>query len=151
MPELPAVGRVENPDELDLDPIVVPVVGYTLDRQEVVEKFTFRPTMPAGEWFDIVNDADNLGVITDHKLARYLLAALVDDKERERWSTFLHRNDIIFPVSRLGDLYSTLTEYYAARPTMRPAASRGTRPTTRRTSGAARRSPASRSNTSRSR
>ena len=45
--ELPIIGQVENPEDLDLDPVVVPLAAYTLDRKEVIERFPFKPTMPA--------------------------------------------------------------------------------------------------------
>ena len=50
--ELEPIGRFADPDELDVDPITVPIVGYTVEgRKEIITRIKFVPAVPLGATF----------------------------------------------------------------------------------------------------
>jgi hypothetical protein len=151
--ELAAIGRVANPDELDLSPIVVPVVGYTQDKKEVVFKVQFRKEAIQGMTFDIAASAtidpetQKPTVPNDLALA-FLQAHIVNDKE---WQKFLRRPDVYIHTDTIVALYETIMGEYAGHPTDKRSASHNGRTTPKATTRAAARSTASTSGRSRSR
>lgn len=142
MTKLPAVGRVEDPQELDLDPIEIPVVGYTLRREEAEETFSFRPVQPAGATIDILLSLTESGSVPVPKIMGFLQECLVTS-DRDRWNDFLNDPDIMVEQSTLAQLYQALMEVYANRPTLRSSASGGGGRPVKRTSTAARAARAS--------
>ncbi len=146
--ELDPVGRVENPAELDLEPIVIPVVGYTREGKEVVEKAQFRPVAPAGQTVAVLRVMSPSGGVPVGQMMGFLDACVLEDS-RESWKTFLDRPDVEIEQSTLVRVYGALMEAYAARPTMPPASSAGGGERTKQTSQGASRAKASRSKKSR--
>lgn len=140
--DLPAIGRVEDPTTLDLDVINVPVVGYTMDREEVEEVFRFRPMQPAGASLDILKATSGDGSVPIAPVMRYLDSCLMED-DLASWHEFLHRPDVMIEQTVLVKIYQAISEVYAARPTPRWSGSGGGGPKTPRTSPGARRSRAS--------
>ena len=147
--ELPAVGRVENPDELDIEPIVIPIVGYTRNRKEVVEKIRFRSHMPAGATFDVMRHMNADGGVQAREVLRYLDATVLEE-DSEKLQEFIHRPDVEIRLRTMIEVHEALMEAYAARPTTQLPGSTGTGSSTKRTSRAASRAKASRSKQSRS-
>lgn len=150
MPDLEPVGRVENPDELDLEPVRVPLVGYTLEGKEVSETFQFRPQVATGASLDVIRQTDAQGNTQLDAIFKYLDRSLLDDSERDAYNTFLNRDDVMIKAGALLDLYRALSSYYAARPTKLSSGSASTGSAAKRTSRAAARSRASTSRAKRS-
>lgn len=141
--ELEPIGRIDDVDDLDLDPIVVPIVGYTMDREEVIEKFKFKPMAPAGATLGILRSTQSNGTIPIGPVMLWLDKCLLDEAELERWTEHLNNDQVMIESTVLVDTYRALTEAYTARPTRPPSGSPSGGPRTRRTSPAARRSRAS--------
>jgi hypothetical protein len=134
-PELAVVGKVDDPDELDLDPVVVPVCAYKIEtREEVIEKFPFRPVMPPGT----VAYLERIGGQTAGvNVAVAVLNDCVIADARERWDEFLGRDDLAIEATTLADLFKALVEHYGERPTKRSTGSSRTGTRSGRTSRAA--------------
>lgn len=124
MTKLPAVGRVDNIDDVDLDPIEVPVVGYTIEKEEIEEVFRFRPVQPAGATLDILLYVSVDGSTPVAKVMHFLEECVLAE-DRERWRDFLNDPAIMIEQSVLAQLYRALMEVYAARPTMPSSALSG--------------------------
>jgi hypothetical protein len=146
--ELEPIGRVDNPADLDLEPITIPVIGYTRDGKEVVEKAHFRPVAPAGQTIAVLRVMAPNGGVPVTQMMGFLDACVLED-DRDAWSAFLERPDVEIEQTTLVRVYSALMEAYAARPTMPPASSTGGGEKTKQTSQAASRARASRSKKSR--
>lgn len=138
MPELSVVGRVSDPDALDLEPVVVPVCAYKQGKdgpEEVVERFPFRPAMPPG----VVALLERLGGQTiGVNQALIVLNSLVVDDASERWTEFLENPELSIDAEVLAELTKTLVEHYGGRPTRRSSGSSRTGGRSGRTSKAAR-------------
>lgn len=115
---LPAIGRVEDVSELNVDPIEVPLVAYTSDREEVEEVFRFRPAQPAGATLDVLMATGADGKLPTQMIFRFLDECLVEE-DRVKWRVFLDRPDLIIEQSVLAQVYRGIMEVYAARPTPR--------------------------------
>lgn len=155
MPTLDPIGRVEHPEELDLDPLVVPIVGYTRDKQEIVEEFRFRSVQPTGAALNILRqsrlDADG-DLVTPMPQLMAFLDSCVLPEDRETWQGWLDKtnNEIYVEQDTLMAVYRALSEFYSARPTMRRSSSDGGPSSISPTSMAASREKASTSRRSRS-
>jgi hypothetical protein len=146
--KLDAIGRVDKPEEIDVEPITIPVIGYTRAHKEVCEEFNFRPTRPWGNLFAMFEADDERGFAGG--TVRWLHNCLLDDAERERWKTFLLRDDVEIEQATIEGVFSSLSETYSARPILPRSASTGGGAQTKRTSQAASRSRASASKNSHS-
>jgi hypothetical protein len=142
------VGRVDTPEEISAKPVSLDLIGYTPEGEETRETFLFQPFTPAGAAWDVMLASDERGMVPDGPIARYITKAFLNDEQRERFEEFLN-SGVGLQANFHGQLYQALISEYAQRPTQRPSGSSGTRPSTRRTSGAGRRAPASRSTRSR--
>jgi len=134
MPELAIVGRVENPETIEVDPIILPVCAYTLDREEVIERFPFRPIMPLGV------AALMERVAGQHIAVNTVLACLHDclvADAVERWEAFLGRDDLLIDAETISKGWASLLEAYGRRPTLRSPKSSRTGRRSGRTSKAA--------------
>lgn len=143
------IGRLENPEEQDLEPLAVTLVGYTLEHKEVAETFRFRPLIPAGAQLEIIRHTDTNGNVPLKQIVDFLEECVLPD-DLDGFVAFLHRRDIEIEQGTVIALYRQLTEFYADRPTRRLSASASTGRPARRTSRAAARSAASRSKNNRS-
>jgi hypothetical protein len=149
--KLDPVGFVEHPEDIDLEPITLPICGLHAEtRENVCEEFDFRPVTSWGNTLAMIeaveSGADNLA----YNFVKLLRNALVSDGEYERFKAFLSRSDVLIEGSTLGAAFSALREAWGARPTTRPSSSDGTGGSTKRTSQAASRARASKSKRSRS-
>ncbi len=144
--QLDPIGRVESPDGFDLDPIVIPIVGYTLDRTEVVEEIRFRPIQPAWASLQVIETTNAAGNI-DLKQVMHFLSKCVLAEDVEKWREFLDRDDVMFEQTIFVELYKALSAAYAHRPTMLSSVSEAGGSRTRRTSRGGARSRASAAST----
>lgn len=138
---LDPIGRAPDPDELDLDPIIVPLVAYREDKTEVVEEFPFRPVMPPGAQAALIRNAGPNGELPAN-IVQAVLDRCLDPDARERWHEFLDREDLIILQETLGDVLNALYEAYTRRPTRQRSGSGGAGPRAGQTSKARRRSAA---------
>lgn len=148
--QLQPVGRVENPQELDLDPIVVPVVGYDQDHKEHVEEFKFRPIQPTGASIEVLRQQDEQGNVPVKTVLLFLDKCLMPE-EKERWDSFLDDPHVFVAQDTIVALYEVIMQVYSDRPTVRQSASPSGAANSRRTSGGAARGKASAGKRSRSR
>lgn len=132
--EFNAVGRVENPETLDLEDAIMPIVGYTTDHTEVIVKIHFRAIAPLGVALAMLRAVDANGNISAPSMLDYL-DGCVAPASREEWEAMLNGTEVYFVTETLSAAYTALGEYYADRPSpQRPGSRSGgakTRPTTR--------------------
>lgn len=147
MSEPLVIGRVDNPEELDLEPLALTLVGYTLEAQEVAETFRFRPTIPTGAALNVIRHTGQDGNVPLGPVLDYVDKCLLEP-DQEPFRAFLDRDDVMIQGNALVDLYRALVEFYSARPTQPPSASASTGSRAKRTSRAGARSAASRSTVS---
>jgi hypothetical protein len=152
MPRLDPIGRIDNPNERDFDPLVIPIVAYTLDREEVIREFRFRPSLSFGYAISVfrgnIEDAEKPAQM--RAMLKFLDACLMPDDLEEFWA-FLGDPHLVIEQQTLSSLYTTLAEQYAARPTLPSSASRNGSSTSSRTQLAGARARASGSPKRRSR
>ena len=145
-----AVGRVEHPEDIDLEPIEVPVIGYTVDHEEVEEIFSFRGVQPTGASIEVLRNINDDGNVPVKLILDFVDACLLGS-DQEKWKEFVNDPDVYIEQDTLIELYKTIMEVYAARPTMPPSDSRSGRGNSKQTSQAAARKKASTGKKSRSR
>jgi hypothetical protein len=149
MPRLEPVGVIPEA-ERRFEPLVVPIVGYTTDGQEVTTDITFRPLMPVGDTIDLILQQDDEGLIPTRAALEFVTLA-VDPSDAERYSELVHSPDVLIEQDTIVALYRALMDYYTAdRPTRQRSALSPSSPKPRRTSRAAARNGASTSTRSRS-
>ena len=148
---LEPIGRVEHPEQADVEPITIPICGIDPAKHEnVCEEFSFQPTLPWGNTFALIEQIEGGGGRLAGNTIKWLRTCLVSDEERDRFQLFLERGDVLIEQSTIEGVYEALAETYAARPTLPRTGSNGTGGSTKRTSQAASRAAASRSRKSRS-
>ncbi|MGP0048501.1 MAG: hypothetical protein ACLPZR_06565 [Solirubrobacteraceae bacterium] len=141
--ETEIVGRVADPETRKLEPITVPIAAYTIDGEEVVERFEFRPVMPAGAMLRAFQAISPNGVLSSGPIGELLERSLLNEDERARFRAFLDRDDLQIPAELLVDIYRTVTAAWSGRPTPRRSGSAPGGSQTKRTSRAGQRSRAS--------
>jgi hypothetical protein len=148
--KLAPVGRVEDLDELDLDPLEVDIVGYTADKEEVVQAVRFRPLQPTGAALEVLRMTTPDGNVPIAPVMRFLDACILEE-DRDLFREFTERPDVFIHQSALLDLFRSLSEHYGDRPTKPRLVSHNGRVTPRqRKSTGGQRSRASTSTRSRS-
>jgi hypothetical protein len=140
-------GRVDNPDDLDLAPIVVKIVGYTMGHEEVTETVRFRPMAPTWLSMDLARKHSATGQVNEADAGEFLDHCMLEE-DRPKWVAFLSRDDLMIEMTTVLKVYNAISEVYVARPTTAPPVSSGGRAKTTRTSRAGARSRASTSTTS---
>ena len=148
--ELEPVGRVDDPETLDLEPIVIPIVGYTTARKEVIEPFRFRPVIPWEQSLDVFDAQQDDGRIKSATVRKFLHSCLIAE-DREKWEEFTLREDVYVGPETWVAAFTALFEVYNARPTMPRSASTAGGGQTKQTSPAASRAKASASKKKRAR
>jgi hypothetical protein len=123
--KLAPVGRAPDPADLDLEPVVVPVIAYKEDHSEVVHEFPFRPVMPPGAMAAMVRNSGPNGELPAN-IVQAILDRCVDPDARDRWHEFLDSEELSIFQETLGDVLNALTEVYAKRPTRQRSGSLGT-------------------------
>jgi hypothetical protein len=150
--KLDPIGKVDNPSDADLEPITIPICGLHAKKHEnVCEEFDFRPTLPWGNTFALIESIENGQRNLAGNTVKWLRNCLVSDEERERFQGFLLSPDVEIEQSTIEGVYEALAETYSARPTLPRSASTGGGAKTKRTSQAVARSQASRSRKSQQR
>jgi hypothetical protein len=146
MPKLDPVGFVENPDQVDIDPITIPICGLHFEtRENVCEEFNFTPVASWGNTLAMIEAVESGEDKMAYSFVKWLRNALVGESEYERFAAFLSRPDVLIESSTLQGAITALREAWAARPTLPSSGSAGTGGSTKRTSTAASRARASRS------
>ena len=120
MPRLEAIGRVEDVESLDFDPIIIPVIGYTEDKEEVEFEAYFRPFEPTGQALNVLRVMDQDGDVPAKVAIAYLDACILAGHQ-DAWREFLDRPDVYVHQDTLVGLYKTIVEFYTARPTSQPS------------------------------
>jgi hypothetical protein len=134
--ELKPVGKVANPAELDLAPVVVPIVGHNAKGEEVTTKIRFQRRIPAGVVLDMLEagtDPDEV-FASGAEAVKFLNQAVFGDDE-QKWHDLIHSKTVFIEYATIGELFKALMEQvYTSRPTKRPSNSSSGGPRTRTTS-----------------
>lgn len=131
-------GRVTDPDEINLDPIVVKIIGHTIAHEEVEETIRFRPMPPTWAAMEMARNVDAEGRPSEKHAGEFLDAAVLAE-DRERWIAFLSRDDVMIQGGTVPAIYMAVVEEWGKRPTMSPpGSSGGPKPRSRTSRGAAR-------------
>jgi hypothetical protein len=139
----PVFGRVEKPEQLNLDPFKFTLVGYRVlddgSKEEVSFGFTASGVRPFYVQIDMVRAAaSESNVLSAEAIAKYVEVSLLNDQERERFRDTLEMPDIFFEAEMLGEVANWLGDTYSSRPTKSPTARRsGQSRGGRRSTGAA--------------
>lgn len=141
------IGRVEDPQNADIEPIIIPICGLSNQtRDNVCEEFKFRPTLPWGNTFALIEQAESGETIMAANTVKWLRNCLVGKDEQERFRQFLLRDDVEIEQATIEAVYKALADAYSGRPTLPRTSSTGTGGGTEQTSGADSRPEASTSN-----
>jgi hypothetical protein len=116
--KLQPIGRVENPDELDLDPIEVPIVAYANDRSEVITEIRFRAVQPMGASLDVLRETRGDGNVPLSEAIKFLDDCILLE-DRKKWEALIHDPELTIEQTTYSVLYRELCSVYAARPTQR--------------------------------
>ena len=133
---------------IEVEPIIVPIVGYDLKRKEVITDIRFVGTVPAGAVLDMLR-ATNANGDVDYTAALDYLDNCVYPDDREKWHELLHGTKITVSMATLLLVYTAIGEQYTKRPTKQRSGSRGGRSSTKPTTRAAASSRASRASVGR--
>lgn len=83
--ELEPIGRVDDPDDLDLEPIIIPIVGYIRlpggGREEVIERIEFRPVQPTGAGLAVLRQTRADGNVPVAPVMKFLDACVLEGEE----------------------------------------------------------------------
>lgn len=117
-------GRAPAPQDLNLDPIEVELVGYDVDRNEVSRTFRFRPMRPLWRSLEIARVTSVDGEVPTSEAIKFLDACVLGD-DQESWREFLDDPDVFIDHEAIVDLMKGIVEVYNNRPTERPSGSSG--------------------------
>ncbi len=137
MPRLEPVGRVTDPTALNLEPVVVPVVGYTADRQEVVTEIEFRPMATLGSDLEMAMLLTGTDELTAKAAIEYLESCMTD-RGREQWEAIKRSETVFVERETMGEVFRAIVQVYAARPTVKRSGSPRTGQPTRTPQAASR-------------
>ena len=137
---LEPIGVIEDLDEIDYEPITVPIVGYTNDKEQVTTDITFRAAQSLGSSLDLIRQMgiDDKGkpIIPIAAILEFLDAAILDTS-RVAWDNLIRDEEVNVEQTTLVELYKILAAQYANRPTQQQSASHNGRTTPKKTSRAA--------------
>ncbi len=121
MPSAKVFGRVENPEQINLDPFDFTLIGYRdgpAGREEVPYKFTAGGVRPFAIQLDIVRAAaEGNGVLQSDKVVQFVEQSLVDDAERAKFREAIEQPDVYFEAGVIAEISDWLSETYTGRPT----------------------------------
>jgi hypothetical protein len=150
--ELAPIGKIEGAEDLDLGPIVVPIVGYRSTpkgNEEVVTKIKFKRRPP----FKYIQDAIAKGLDTKKMLGEDqldYLTVIVEDEDKEKFLELVFSEDIYVDFITIKEVFQQVIATYTQRPTKRLSGSSSGPTRTKRTTGHAASSQESTSKPSRS-
>ena len=127
------IGKVANLDELDFEPLTVPVVGYTDNLKEVITDIRFRAVVPPGFGLDMISDVDKNGNVQVAAALRFIQACLLPD-DREKWNELIRSDTVNVTSETVSAVYHAIGEFYAKRPFTKQPGSRNGRGSTDTTS-----------------
>jgi hypothetical protein len=117
--ELEPIGRVDNPDDIDLNSITVPIVGYKKGPKgnvEVITKIRFKRFIPYGFYKEIVERGGDLGALTGQEQLDYLLSTVEDD-DKDKFTEIVFGNSLYIERSTVREVFKRVDEARAGRPT----------------------------------
>lgn len=123
--EIAPIGRAPDAAQLDLEPIIVPIVAYKEDGTEVVERFPFRAVMKPGAMSYMIRNSGPNGEMSTNAIQNLLLDT-IDADAKDRWTAFLDSDEYFILQETLGEVWNALVEVYAKRPTRQRSGSAGT-------------------------
>lgn len=125
MARLEPVGRVSDLAKLDLEPIIVPVVGYTEDKEEVITDIAFRPRAPLGRDLEMAMLLNGTDEVTARQAIGYLEECMTDEG-REAWENLKESKTVFVERAAMGEVFRAVVAVYAKRPTTKRPGSRRT-------------------------
>lgn len=143
MPTSNVFGRVDKPEQLNLEPFKFTLVGYRhldSETEEVTYEFTASGVQPFGKQINMVRVTGEDGRMGGAAVIDYIETSLVSDEERVRFREALDEPDVYFDGEVLGQIGLWLLETYSDRPTQprtarRSGQSRGGRRSTAAANG----------------
>lgn len=130
--ELEPIGKVDNPNDLDLGAITVPIVGYREGPKgnvEVITKIRFKRRVPFDYYKRILEDGGDLAALTGQEQLDYLTET-VDDEDKEKLLELIFQSDLYVERSTIREVFKRVEETRAGRPTKpSPGSSPSGRPT----------------------
>ncbi len=123
MPELAPIGLIDNVDERTFEPIVIPIVGYTLDAQPVTRRFRFWPTLNFDAAVNLYRDTKADGSPREAAIFEYLDKCLIPDDLEDFWAFVGQRPvggdpAVVVEQTTIRELYRALVGEYGRRPTL---------------------------------
>lgn len=119
MPELAAIGRFED---VETEPVTIPIVGYLEDKTEVVTKIRFRASAPIGYALEMIKATGPTGKISNAAAIEYIDRCVYPD-DRDEWDSLLKSDSIYLDQRTIAQVYEALGEFYTNRPTPQRSAS----------------------------
>ena len=138
----PVFGRIDKPQDLNLDPLTFTLVGYhtngTGEVTDIEESFAVSPIQPFSAMVELMGViASTGGQVQLNQASEVVLKSLVSDAERERFAACLDADGVYYDSSAIFGAMNWLIETYAERPTRRPTgAASGPGPVSRRSRAA---------------
>ena len=134
---LDPVGEVKNLNELDVEPVTIPIVSYDEDKNKVVTEIRFMRHVPLGFGIDMIKATKADGTIDPKYMVDFVLDCVVDE-DQESFDDLIRRKDIFTEISTLRKVYDSLGEIYKGdnHPLEKPSSSSAGKPRTARTSKA---------------
>jgi hypothetical protein len=136
--ELEPVGRVEDPQALDLGPITVPIVGYKHTPKGNVEvitkvKFKRRPPMK-----DVFERGESAKALTGSEQLAFLSSVLEDEAEAKKFIALIEDENIYVDWATIREVFIAVRDaWLGTRPTKQPSGSTPSSKPTKRTTGRA--------------
>lgn len=136
--ELDPIGAVDRPQDLDLDPVTIPIVGYKVHNGKnvpVTTKIRFKSRPPLGYIRRKLKEGADLSRMNGNAVVEYLEVVAIEE-DKEKWSDLIFSDDIFLDHSTLRQVFEKLQEVYSGgRPTKPRSGSAKSVSPTRRTTG----------------
>jgi hypothetical protein len=138
--ELAPVGKiVTDPNDLDLGPITVPIIGYketSKGNVEVVTKIRFARKIPFGFFKDALEKGIDLNAMKPTEYLEYLTVSVLDE-DKEKFMELIFGDELYVERATIREVFKVVDEARAGRPTKRPSDSLPSTPATKKTIGRA--------------
>lgn len=129
--ELEPIGPTEN---IEVEPVTVPILGYTIKGKPVTTRIQFIGAQPAGAAMGLIRAQDERGNI-NHVVAMKYVDKCVHPDDREKFDELIDGKDVFVSTDTIVEVYVKLSTWYVDHPMTQRSGSRGgrgaTKPTTR--------------------
>lgn len=146
--KLDPVGEVENPQDLDLGPIEVPIVGYKPGPKGNVRVETiirFKKKVPFKFFQEAIENGIDLAALKPNDQLQYLTVS-VEEEDKAKFLELIFGDEVFVDRSTLREVFKKVDEARVSpRPTKQPSDSSTSIKPTKRTTGRAANSTDSRS------